>query len=249
MFEGFLEVGGVSLPRTLLGTSPFIGAVQFGHRARLYQLDLYSNPKNMLKIMRTSYDMGVQAIQLLPYPPVVEALKMAREEGLKLEVLGTVRPEQELEDIQLLASLDAKAMLLNALITDKGDWDFIEENLVFIKDNGAVPGLATHRPFQTTEKLLESPVKDLFELYMIPVNRLGYLMDCEQNLTEERTQLRKMILKLDKTIIAKKLLAAGIMTPEDAFEYLKTLDYVDMVALGIASEKEAQETFSILKQK
>lgn len=249
MFEGFLEVNGVSLPRTLLGTSPFIGATQFGHRARLYQLDLYSNPETMLKIMRTSYDMGVQAIQLLPYPPVIEALEMAWEEGLKLEVLGTVRPEQEIEDIQLLASLDAKAMFLNALITDKGDWDFIEENLAFIKDNGALPGLATHRPFQTTEKLIESPVKDLFELYMIPVNRLGYLMDCEQNLKEERKQLRKMILKLDKTIIAKKLLAAGIMTPEDAFEYLKTLDYVDMVALGIASEKEAQETFSILKQK
>jgi hypothetical protein len=58
-----------------------------------------------------------------------------------------------------------------------------------------------------------------------------------------------MVLELDKTIIGKKLLAAGIMTPQDAFEYLKTLDYVDMVAVGIASEKEAQETFGILSKK
>ena len=33
------------------------------------------------------------------------------------------------------------------------------------------------------------------------------------------------------------------MTPDDAFDYLKTLNYVDMVALGIASEDEAEETF------
>ncbi|HMK54789.1 MAG TPA: hypothetical protein VK444_08430 [Methanobacteriaceae archaeon] len=249
MYEGFLEVSGVPLPQTLLGTSPFIGAAQFGHRARLYQLDLYSNPANMLKIIQISYDMGVRGIQLLPHPPVIEALEMARNEGMKLDIVGTVRPEQELEDIQLLASLDAKAMLLHATITDKGDWDLIEESLGFIKDNKALPGLATHRPFQTTQNLLDSPVLDLFEVYMMPINRLGYLMDCEQNLEKERAHLRSMTLELDKTVIAKKILAAGIMTPEDAFEYLKTLDYVDMVTLGIASEKEAQETWDTLKKK
>jgi hypothetical protein len=249
MFEGYLELNNVTLPSTLLGTSPFIGAGQFGHRARLYQLDLYSNPENMLKIIRISYDMGVRGIQLLPYPPVIQALVMAREEGMKIDIIGTVRPDQEKEDIKLLNSLDAKAMLLHAMITDQGDWDFIDENLNRIREAEAIPGLVTHRPFHTTRRLLESPVKDLFELYMLPLNRLGYLMDCEQNLEKERSQLREMVLELDKTIIGKKLLAAGIMTPQDAFEYLKTLDYVDMVAVGIASEKEAQETFGILSKK
>ncbi len=249
MFEGHLELNKISLPRTLLGTSPFIGAAQFGHRARLYQLDLYSNPENMLRIIRTSYDLGVRGIQLLPYPPVIQALEMAREEGMKIDVIGTVRPDQENEDIKLLNSLDAKVMLLHAMITDQGDWDFIAQNLDRIKEANAIAGLVTHRPFHTTSKLLESPVKDLFEVYMLPVNRLGYLMDCEQNLEKERTQLRDLVLELDKTIIGKKLLAAGIMTPQDAFEYLKTVDYVDMVAVGIASEKEAQETFGILSKK
>jgi hypothetical protein len=246
MFKGYLELDNVALPRVLLGTSPFVGASQFGHRARLYQLDLYSNPENMLRIIRTSYDTGVKGMQLLPYPPVIQALEMAREEGMTIDIIGTVRPGQEKEDIELLNSLEAKAMLLHAMITDQGDWDFIAQNLDHIVEAQAIPGLVTHRPFHTTRSLLESPVKDLFELYMLPVNRLGYLMDCEQNLEEERNQLREMVLELDKTIIGKKLLAAGIMTPQEAFEYLKTLDYVDMVAVGIASEKEAQETFGIL---
>jgi hypothetical protein len=246
MFKGYLELDNVALPRVLLGTSPFVGASHFGHRARLYQLDLYSNPENMLRIIRTSYDTGVKGMQLLPYPPVIQALEMAREEGMTIDIIGTVRPGQEKEDIELLNSLEAKAMLLHAMITDQGDWDFIAQNLDHIVEAQAIPGLVTHRPFHTTRSLLESPVKDLFELYMLPVNRLGYLMDCEQNLEEERNQLREMVLELDKTIIGKKLLAAGIMTPQEAFEYLKTLDYVDMVAVGIASEKEAQETFGIL---
>ncbi len=245
MFEGHLKLNKVPLPRTLLGTSPFIGAAQFGHRARLYQLDLYSNPENMLRIIRTSYNLGIRGMQLLPYPPVVQALEMAREEGMEIDVIGTVRPDQENKDIKLLNSLDAKVMLIHAMTTDQGDWDFIAQKLDLIKKANAIPGLVTHRPFHTTRKLLESPIKDLFDLYMLPVNRLGYLMDCEQNLEEERSQLRDMVLELDKTIIGKKLLAAGIMTPQDAFEYLKTLDYVDMVAVGIASEKEAQETFGI----
>lgn len=249
MFEGCLKLNNVTLPRTLLGTSPFIGAEQFGHRARLYQLDLYNHPKKMLQIIRTSYDEGVRGMQLLPYPPVIQALEMAREEGMEIDVIGTVRPDQEKEDIKLLADLNAKAMLLHAITTDQGDWDFIADNLNHIREAEAIPGLVTHRPFHTTSKLLKSPVKDLFELYMIPVNRLGYLMDCEQNLEEERKQLREMVLKLDKTIIGKKLLAAGIMTPHDAFEYLKLLDYVDIVAVGIASAKEAHETFGVLSKK
>ena len=109
-----------------------------------------------------------------------------------------------------------------------------------------MPSLITQFPFSTTLKLLDSPVLNDFKLYMIPLNRLGYLMDCDTYGPDERTQINDMINKLDKTIIAMHVLAAGIMTPDDAFDYLKTVDFVDMVALGIASEAEAEESFSKL---
>lgn len=249
MFEGYLKLSGCKLPRTLLGTSPFIGAEQFGHRARLYLLDLYRKPDAMAQIIEKSYKMGIRGIQLLPYPPVIEAMEMARENGFPMDIVATIRPGDEEGDIDLLEKLDAKAMLLHAEITDKGDWGFIESKLDSIRETGAIPGLVTHMPYRTTEKLLESPLKDAFQLYMIPVNRLGYLMDCDTHGVEERAELRDLILKLDKKVIAKKVLAAGIMTPEDAFTYLKSLDYVDMVAVGIASEDEAVATFKTLSLK
>lgn len=239
------------MPRTLLGTSPFIGAPQFGHRARLYLLDLYRKPEAMARIIIKSYELGVRGIQLLPYPPVVEALEMARHEGFPMDIVATIRPESEgnLGDIELLKSLDAKAMLLHASITDQHNWELLGEKLDEVNDAGAIPGLVTHMPFKTTAELLDSPILDDFQIYAVPVNRLGYLMDCDTHGPEERAQLREILMKMNKTILAKKVLAAGIMTPDDAFDYLKTLDFVDMVAVGIASEDEAQETFIKLAER
>lgn len=75
MLEGFIEINGQKLPRTLLGTSPFIGAPQFGHRARLYILDLYRKPEAMASIIAKSYQLGVRGIQLLPYPQWLKPFK------------------------------------------------------------------------------------------------------------------------------------------------------------------------------
>ncbi|MEN6592267.1 MAG: hypothetical protein ABFC12_03370 [Methanobacterium sp.] len=249
MFEGHLEISGRSLPRTYLGTSPFIAAGQFGHRARLYQLDLYDQPENILKVIRKSYQMGVRGIQIIPYPPVLDAFRWAREEGIELSIIGTVRPGEEAADIKLLSWLDADAMLLHGAITDGCKWDVISGHLKDIKDEGSIAGLATHQPFRTTTKLLESPVLDLFDIYMIPVNKVGYLMDTEFFLEKQRSEFSELINKVDKTVIVKKTLAAGVLTPGDAFEFLKTVDYADMITVGIAYEKEAEETFTVLGEK
>lgn len=249
MLQGYIEIDGQKLPRTLLGTSPFVGASQFGHRARLYILDLYRKPEAMARIMIKSYQLGVRGIQLLPYPPVVEALKMASDEGCPLDIVGTVRLQEANDDLKLFSNLGAKAIMLHADITDRENWDYIGKKLDEINDTGAISGLVTHMPFKTTQKIIESPIGNDFQLYMVPVNRLGYLMDCDTHGPDEREHFREMIHELGKTVIAKKVLAAGIMTPDDAFDYLKKLDYVDMVALGIASEDEAEETFLKLLQR
>ncbi|MGZ7135687.1 MAG: hypothetical protein ACXVHY_07390 [Methanobacterium sp.] len=93
MFEDNIKINDKEIPRALLGTSPFIGAAQFGHRARLYQLDLYNQPENITKIIKKSYQLGITGIQLIPYEPVVQALKWAINDGCNLDIVGTVRPQ------------------------------------------------------------------------------------------------------------------------------------------------------------
>lgn len=249
MFEGKITVSDKEIPRALLGTSPFIAAPQFGHRARLYQLDLYNNPENIFKIIISSWEMGVTGIQVIPYPPVIEAVEMAVEAGFKMQVVGTLRPDNETEDIETLSLLNTDAMLLHGSTTDKGDWAHIEKYLQAVKDEGAIPGLATHMPFSCTEKLLESPVLDLFQLYMVPVNKLGYLMDCDTFGPEKRNELSDKIISLKKIVIAKKVLAAGILTPEEGLDHLETVNFADIVTFGIASEDESRQTFGYLFKK
>ena len=249
MFEGNIKINDKEIPRTLLGTSPFIGATQFGHRSRLYQLDLYDKPENILKILKKSHELGITGIQLVPYEPVVKAIKWAVDEGYDFNIVGTVRQDSENEDIELLSQMEASAMILHDAATDSLNYDFLAEKLENIRQTGAVPGLTTRKPFNTTKNLLESPILDLFDIYMVPVNKLGYLMDTDAFIAKERGEFRDLISKLNKTIIAMQTMAAGILTPSDAFDFLKTLDYVDLMTVGIASEAEAEETFGLLARK
>jgi len=246
MFEGSVRVSNQNIPRTLLGSSPFVAAPQFGHRARLYQLDFYNSPENIVKIIEKSFEMGVKGIHVMPEPPVIEAIKLAQDIGIKMDIVGTILPETEDECIELFSDLGAVCVMLHGTITDGADWDFIEENLLKIREMGAVSGLVTHNPFKTTPSLLESPVMDLFDIYSIPVNKLGYLMDCDVYNEQVRTELDTMMEGLNKTIMVRNVLAAGVLNPEEAFKYLKTVDFADIVALGIASVDEAIETFGLL---
>ncbi|WP_414470475.1 hypothetical protein [Methanobacterium sp. ACI-7] len=246
MFEGNIKVKDKEIPRTLLGTSPFIAAAQFGHRRRLYQLDLYNQPENITKVIKKSYELGIRGIQLVPYEPVVKALQWAIDDGCEMDIVGTVRPECENDDIALLNELEASSMLIHGAVTDTLNYGFLGDLIENINETGAVPGLVTHRPFNTTRNLLESPILDSFDIYMVPVNKTGYLMDTDVFIEKERAELRELMKKIDKTIIAKKTLAAGILTPEKGFDYLKEIDYVDLVTVGIASEAEAEKTLNLL---
>ena len=63
---------------------------------------------------------------------------------------------------------------------------------------------------------------------------------------DNQEKLSGLLEKIDKKVIINKILAVGIQRPQEAFDFLKTQDYADMVAVGIASANEAEETFGII---
>jgi len=148
-----------------------------------------------------------------------------------------------------LNELEASSMLIHAAVTDQLNHDFLGDMLEYTSQTGAIAGLATQMPFNTTKNLLKSPILDLFEVYMIPINKTGYLMDTDFFMEKEKAELEELIEKIDKTIIANRTLAAGILTPEDGFNYIKTADFIDIVTVGVASESEAEETFNLSANK
>ena len=88
---------------------------------------------------------------------------------------------------------------------------------------------------------------DLFDFYMLPINKVAYTMDVDFFVDNEKEELSTMLNKLDKNIIVSRLLACGIQRPEEAFNFFKTLDYADMACVSAASQTEAEQTFGVLK--
>ena len=155
------------------------------------------------------------------------------------------------EDIENLAGYDNSMMLIDEFLVDTYDWEFITEILDAINDAGIPSGIITSFPFKTSEELIDSPIvkdKGLFDFYMIPVNKLGYMMDVPDFRADKQVELKALLDKIDKKVIINKILAVGIQRPEEAFNFLNTLDFADMVSIGIASEREAEESFGVLNK-
>ena len=266
IFNEDLEFKGKSIPRVVLGNAPFLADAYFGHRTRLYNLDLLRNPNNVCKIIEKSYETGVRSINLANKENLLKAFDMAMDNGVEMQAVSTIgktemdyvfpnydearREATVEEDIEKLSEYDNSLMLVDEFLIDTYDWDFIIDILDKINDTGIPSGIITSFPFKTSEKLIDSPLledKSLFDFYMIPVNKLGYMMDVPHFRSDKQAELKDLLLKIDKKVIINKILAVGIQMPEEAFSFLKTLDFADMVSVGIASEKEAEQTFGVLK--
>lgn len=232
-----LRVGKARIPRILLGTSPFIGAGQFGSRAQFYYEHFYQNPGNIAKIILKAVDLGVTGVQALPFSPIFRALKaVERELKERLTIVGTIGPRDPLSNIQDFQAFNTVAMLLHGEITDRRNSREILELLNKVRVAGCLAGLVTHEPLSTLNWLLKADL-DL-ALLMVPFNKLGMFMDAYP------TRIGETIKKLGKPVIGKKVLAAGYLPPEHALTYVAQSGCIDIVALGVASEQEAKETFT-----
>lgn len=99
------------------------------------------------------------------------------------------------------------------------------------------PMLATHNFGTLLPKLQEWEIK-------IPIvasfNQKGFMMRPSQE------ECERLLKKTDYTIIAKKVMAGGRVTPEEAFQYLADKN-VRSVVLGIGSLSEVYHTLSVAK--
>lgn len=226
-------------------------------------MDLHRNPENIAEIITEAYKQGVRAINLANDDNLLKAYDLAADEGCKMKVIATVgksevdymMPNYDIakevdwqEDIELFASYDAPLMLIDEFIVDGYDWTLTSEILEEINKDSC-SGMITSFPNKTTNLIKENLDCNLFDFYMIPINKLAYMMDIPSFLPAEREPFINNLFELDKKIIASRVLAAGIQMPQEAFDFIKTLDFIDMITVGVASKEEAKQDFDILFSK
>ena len=263
MFFEDLKYKDKEIPQTILGYGPFMAELYFGHRSRLYLDDLYSNPQNISEVIQESYDLGVRAINLVNDPNLLKAYDMAVDAGCEMKVIATIgksdvdylNPNYEFakevdwdEDIELFSSYDCPLMLVDEFITDGYDWALTSKILNKINDTGSLSGLVTAFPSRTTDLLPDNLDLDLFDFYMIPLNSLSYMMDINAFNASQRQEFVDRLLKLNKKVIATRILAAGVLNPKESFTFFKNVDYVDAICMGVAKVSEAREDFTLLKE-
>lgn len=263
MFFEDLEYKGKTVPQTILGYGPFMAELYYGHRSRLYLDDLYNNPQNISEVIQEAYDQGVRAINLVNDDNLLKAYDLAADAGCEMKVIATIgksdvdylNPNYEVakevdwdEDIELFSSYDCPLMLVDEFIVDGYDWRLTSKILNMINDSGSLSGLVTAFPSRTSDLLLENLDMDLFDFYMIPYNSLSYMMDISAFNASQRQEFIDKIKKLNKKIIATRILAAGVLKPKEAFTFYKNVDFVDAICMGVAKVSEAKEDFELLKK-
>lgn len=263
MFFEDLEYKNKVIPKTILGYGPFMAELYFGHRSRLYYDDLYTNPQNIAEVMVESYNQGVRAINLVNDSNLLEAYDFAVEQGCKMKVIATIgksdvdylNPNYEVakevdweEEIELFSKYDCPLMLVDEFIVDGYDWKLTSKILAEINKSGSLSGLVTAFPSKTTNLLPNNLDMDLFDFFMIPFNSLSYMMDISAFNASQREEFRQKLVSLDKKVIATRALAAGVLQPKESFTFFRNIDYIDAIALGVASCDEAKEDFSLLKE-
>jgi len=218
------------VPRVLVGTSPFVGAGQFGERAWLYYRMFHGHPERIAEIIVEAYRLGVRGVQPLPSRTVIEGVRMAEESCGRLKVVPSII---ELSDLEAFSGFDLSGVLIHASVTDRRDEKAIKDLLSRCRELGVPVGFVTHRPREVLGWLSE---RFDFELVMVPINPVGMFMDWT---VEEAVQTLR---ELGRFVIAKKTLAAGMVSPSEAFRFLSGLGCVDSVAVGLASVREVRET-------
>lgn len=234
----------------ILGCSTFTLGLQFGHRSRLYELDFMNQPENILEIIDKVYEMNVNNIMLKANKDLETALNQSIDNGNDWKIIGFSECNDINADLELFNNYDTKTVILSGEFVDKNieeeNYDVIKEYLSKIKDNSYIPAIETCRPFKNIPLIAQSSLMDNFDALLIPFNFYGYMMDCNFFNKENRDIFEKTVKDLNKEIIARRTLATGILKPQEAYDFIKEVDYINSVCVGVAKKSEAEETFGII---
>ncbi|MFW9824649.1 MAG: hypothetical protein ACFFE4_17025 [Candidatus Thorarchaeota archaeon] len=224
----FFKIKGENIPLVMAGTSPFIGAGQFGGRAYEYRRKFLFNIDAMLDILESSYKFGSRGIEVIPDGKICDAVKIMTETYNDYIVTGSTFPGMD-PLIEELINISAKIIFVHGMVSDNLD-KRLSRLLDDISSRGVIPGIAVHNPIPT----LEFCFKNLKEIktYLIPFNVKGFIMG-------NQLKLETMIdNKKDYFFVGMKTLAAGHIDPKVAFDYISRHN-ICSVTIGMTTTQEA----------
>jgi hypothetical protein len=246
-------VGGVSLPRLIIGTNWFLG---YSHTSKAKDkfITSYQTPGKITEILTVFMNAGIDAIMGPPPLSIFNnAIKNAEQKtGKRLYKILTpnvnIKPNGPLEFepervFDACKKDNAVFCLLHQITTDS----LIDRREMVIRDldkytrlirqYGMVPGLSTHMPETVT---YADDQKADVETYIQIYNAANFLMQAEAD------WVMRIISEASKPVMVIKPLAAGRLLPPVALAFVwNTIRKQDMVVVGTTTADEAREVIEL----
>ena len=248
-------VGGVSLPRILIGTNWLLGWSHTGAAADKGIQERFQKPEDFYPVFRAYLDHGINAV-MGPYgdnPVLADAVHAAEDKfGHEFIIVDTpivnvddnaaARKEAEARFKQS-RDLGAKFCLIHHYSAEqlvnknKQEMPRLPDYLKMIRDNGMIPGLSAHMP----ELIVYSDQNEYdVQTYIQIYNCMGFLMQVEIE------YINKVIWNAKKPVMTIKSMAAGRCSPFVGLTFsYATIRPCDMVTLGAFTPSEVHEDVEI----
>ncbi|MFX0041538.1 MAG: hypothetical protein ACFE8L_01385 [Candidatus Hodarchaeota archaeon] len=233
-FKIFCKIDSKDIPLVITGTSPFIGAGQFGFKGLEWRKKYLNNPDKMLEILETSYQAGARGIEVIPTGKILEAAKIMVDTYSDYVITGSTYPGIN-PKIEALIENGAKLIFVHAIISDRKD-NIMIELLDAISSRGTIPGIATHEPISMIRYVIENNLN--VRVFLIPFNANRKFMGNAKELEELVDNTNEYYF------IGMKTLAAGAITPKIAFDYISRHN-ICAVTIGMVTKQQAEESTKI----
>ena len=249
------EVGGISMPRMLIGTNWLLGWSHTGAAADAGIKEKYRKPEDFYPLLHTYLEHGIDAIMsaFSDNPLGVEAIRYAEErDNKKIIIIDTpvmnvddspeARREAEAK-IKKSREIGSTFCLLHHVTVEqlvnknKREITRLPDYLSMIRDQGMIPGCGAHMP----EVILYCDANGYdVETYIQIFNCMGFMMQVEIE------NVARIIQNASHPVMTIKPMAAGRTTPYVGLTFnWNVIRPCDMITVGAGSALEAEEDIEI----
>lgn len=248
-------VGGVSLPRMIIGTNWLLGWSHTGAAADASIKEKYQRPEDFYPVLHTYLEHGIDAIMapVSDMELMQDGIKYAEDrDGKRIHIIDTpvinvddtVAGRQEAERlIKRSSKIGSEFCLVHHVSVEqlvnknKCQITRLPDYLSMIRDAGMIPGCSAHMP----EIVLYCDANDYdVETYIQIFNCMGFMMQVEIE------TVARIIHNAKHPVMTIKPMAAGRTTPYVGLTFnWNAIRPCDMITVGAGSPLEAQEDIEI----
>jgi hypothetical protein len=245
-------VGGVSLPRLLIGSNWFLG---WSHTSRAKDnfIKQHQSRERIADVLSVFLEYGVDAVMAPLSQHLEDAIRDAEDRSGRrmIRILtpsfnitpGGSRKNEPQVVLDQTKKLGATFCLPHQCVTDAlvdrmhGVIRDIDKYTRMIRERGMIPGLSTHMPESVT--YADKTGADV-ETYIQIYNAAGFLMQVEAD------WVMRIIRDAHKPVMTIKPLAAGSLLPVVGLAFVwNTIRDQDMVTIGTTTPDEAREVIEL----